>query len=195
MQFSSPSETAVCNLASVGLPTFVRSDGCFDFDELHRTVKLVVINLNRIIDINYYPVPEAELSNKRHRPMGIGVQGLSDTFAHMSLPYESQGARELNLAIFETIYHAALESSSELAAKDGPHPSWAGSPASKGILQFDMWGVSPSTRWDWSELRGQIACHGLRNSLLVALMPTAGTSQIFGFSECFDPNIRFVHIF
>lgn len=185
----------MCNLASVALPSFIGVDGSFDFGELHRVVKVVVFNLNRVIDLGFFPanLMEAKISNRRHRAMGIGVQGLSDTFASLSLPFESQGARELNVAIFETIYHAALETSAELAALYGFHESWPGSPASRGVLQYDMWGVTPTKLWDWVTLKAKISQYGLRNSLLVAPMPTAGTSQILGFSECFDPNIRCAH--
>lgn len=195
MQYSSATETGVCSLASVCLPTFIDKDGRFDFAELHRIVKIVTLNLNRVIDTTYYPVPEAKLSNTKHRPIGIGVQGLSDTFVALSMPFESRDARDLNANIFETIYHASLEASAELAALEGPHTSWRGSPASKGILQYDMWNVTPSPRWDWVSLKRLISRHGLRNSLLVAPMPTAGTSQIFGFSEGFDPIIRYVVTF
>lgn len=192
MQYSSQSEISVCSLASVCLPTFVGEDGEFDFSGLHQVVKVVTANLNRVIDSTHYPVPEARLSSLRHRPIGIGVQGLADTFTALSMSYASKDAEDLDVAIFETIYHAALEASVELAARQGPHDSWSGSPASKGILQYDMWGVTPSLRWDWEGLKANMSRHGLRNSLLVAPMPTAGTSQIFGFSECFDPIVRHV---
>lgn len=140
-----------------------------------------------IIDRNYYPVPEARLSNFRHRPIGIGVQGLADVFIKMRLPFDSPEARNLNLQIFETIYHGALESSMELAKRDGPYETYQGSPASNGILQYDMWNVTPTDLWNWTNLKESIALHGLRNSLLVAPMPTASTSQILGYNECFEP--------
>lgn len=149
--------------------------------------KVVTRNLNKIIDINYYPVPEAERSNLRHRPIGLGVQGLADAFMLMRYPFDSDEAKKLNVQIFETIYHAALEASCELAAEKGPYATYEGSPASQGILQYDMWGVTPSSLWDWAALKEKIAKHGLRNSLLVAPMPTASTSQILGFNECFEP--------
>lgn len=190
VQFSSPTETAVCNLASVGLPKFVLPDGNFDFGNLHRIVQIITVNLNKIIDSNYYPIPEASVSNLRHRSIGIGVQGLADTFMAMAIPFESQEASELNVAIFETMYHAALHASMKLAMDQGPHETWPGSPASRGFLQYDLWGVVPTTRWDWDSLKVQIMRHGLRNSLLIAPMPTAGTSQITGFSECFEAGIK-----
>ncbi|TFL01742.1 ribonucleotide reductase [Pterulicium gracile] len=186
VEYSSPDETAVCNLASMALPSFIK-DGQYDFQKLHDVTKVVAYNLNRIIDINYYPVPEAKKSNMRHRPIGIGVQGLADTFMALRLPFESPEARELNKQIFETIYHAALEASSEMAVTEGPYETWVGSPAEQGQLQFDLWGVSPSSLWDWTTLKKQIQKTGLRNSLLCAPMPTASTSQILGFNECFEP--------
>lgn len=149
--------------------------------------KVVTKNLNKIIDINYYPVVEAERSNRRHRPIGLGVQGLADAFMLMRYPFDSPEAKKLNTQIFETIYHAALEASCELAAVDGTYETYDGSPASKGQLQCDLWGVTPSNLWDWAELKQKIAKNGLRNSLLVAPMPTASTSQILGFNECFEP--------
>ncbi|KAG2009750.1 ribonucleotide-diphosphate reductase subunit rnr1 [Coprinopsis cinerea AmutBmut pab1-1] len=186
IEYSSPDETAVCNLASLALPTFIK-DGVYDFKKLHEVTKVVTYNLNRIIDVNYYPIPEARRSNMRHRPIGIGVQGLADAFMALRMPFDSQAAKELNLQIFETIYHAALEASSEIAARDGPYETWEGSPASQGQLQYDLWGVKPSDLWDWASLKAQIAKTGLRNSLLLAPMPTASTSQILGFNECFEP--------
>ncbi|KAI8606398.1 ribonucleotide reductase [Dissophora ornata] len=186
VEYSSPDEVAVCNLASIALPTFV-SGQTYDFKMLHKITKVVTRNLNKIIDENYYPVPEAERSNKRHRPIGVGVQGLADAFIKMRMPFDSPEARQLNTQIFETIYHAALEASCEMAQEDGPYETYAGSPVSKGILQPDMWGVTPSDLWDWDVLRSSIAKHGVRNSLLVAPMPTASTSQILGFNECFEP--------
>ncbi|KAK1223145.1 ribonucleotide-diphosphate reductase subunit rnr1 [Marasmius sp. AFHP31] len=186
MEYSSPDETAVCNLASVALPTFVR-EGKFDFKKLHAVTKVVAFNLNRIIDVNFYPVPTARRSNMRHRPIGIGVQGLADTFMALRLPFESPEAKALNIQIFETIYHGALEASCEVAAVDGPYETWEGSPAQQGQLQFDMWDVTPTDLWNWDELKEKIARHGLRNSLLTAPMPTASTSQMLGNNECFEP--------
>ncbi|EIW81208.1 ribonucleotide reductase alpha subunit [Coniophora puteana RWD-64-598 SS2] len=186
IEYSSPEETAVCNLASLALPTFIR-DGKYDFKTLHDVSKVLTYNLNRIIDRNYYPVPEAERSNMRHRPIGLGVQGLADAFMILRMPFDSPEARRLNLQIFETIYHAALEASSELAEKLGPYETYKGSPAEQGQLQYDLWGVTPTDLWDWTELKAKIARHGLRNSLLVAPMPTASTSQILGNNECFEP--------
>ncbi|KIY64463.1 hypothetical protein CYLTODRAFT_380833 [Cylindrobasidium torrendii FP15055 ss-10] len=186
IEYSSPDETAVCNLASVALPTFV-VDGKYDFQKMHDVTKVIAFNLNRIIDVNYYPTPEARRSNFRHRPIGIGVQGLADTFMALRLPFESAEARKLNQQIFETIYHAAAEASCEMAVTDGPYETWEGSPASQGQLQYDMWGVTPSDMWDWDTLKAKIAKHGMRNSLLCAPMPTASTSQMLGNNECFEP--------
>jgi ribonucleoside-diphosphate reductase subunit M1 len=186
VEYSSPDETAVCNLASIALPTFI-NHGKYDFQKLHDVTKVVAFNLNRIIDVNFYPVPEARRSNMRHRPIGIGVQGLADTFMALRLPFDSSEARDLNKQIFETIYHGALEASSEMAAKDGPYETWVGSPAEQGQLQYDLWGVVPSSLWDWEGLKAKIKKTGLRNSLLCAPMPTASTSQILGFNECFEP--------
>ncbi|RXW14162.1 hypothetical protein EST38_g11687 [Candolleomyces aberdarensis] len=186
IEYSSPDETAVCNLASLALPTFIK-DGVYDFKKLHDVAKVVAFNLNKIIDVNYYPIPEARKSNMRHRPIGIGVQGLADAFMILRMPFDSPEAKQLNLQIFETIYHAALEASSELAARDGPYETWEGSPASQGLLQYDLWNVTPTNLWDWASLKAQVAKTGLRNSLLLAPMPTASTSQILGFNECFEP--------
>jgi ribonucleoside-diphosphate reductase subunit M1 len=186
IEYSSPDETAVCNLASLALPTFIK-DGVYDFKTLHDVAKVVAFNLNRIIDVNYYPIPEARRSNFRHRPIGIGVQGLADAFMVLRMPFESPAAKELNIQIFETIYHAALEASSEMAEAQGTYETYEGSPASKGQLQFDLWGVKPTGLWDWDSLKAKIAKTGLRNSLLLAPMPTASTSQILGFNECFEP--------
>ncbi|KAF9645789.1 ribonucleotide reductase alpha subunit [Thelephora ganbajun] len=186
VEYSSPDETAVCNLASIALPTFV-SHGQYDFKKLHNVAKVVAFNLNRIIDVNYYPIPEARKSNTRHRPIGIGVQGLADTFMMLRMPFDSAAAKELNIQIFETIYHAALEASCEIAETDGPYETYEGSPASQGQLQYDLWGVIPTSLWDWASLKERIARTGLRNSLLLAPMPTASTSQILGFNECFEP--------
>ena len=187
MEYTSPDEVAVCNLASIALPKFI-VNGKFDHAKLMEVTKQVTRNLNRIIDVNYYPVPEAERSNMRHRPIGIGVQGLADTFIKLRMPFESEEAQRLNEDIHETIYYGAMLASMELAQKSGPYESWKGSPVSQGIFQFDMWGVSPkSGRWDWENLRKQVKKYGVRNSLLVAPMPTASTSQILGNNECFEP--------
>jgi len=194
IEYSSPDETAVCNLASLALPTYIK-DGKYDFNKLHAVTKHVTFNLNRIIDVNYYPIPEARRSNFRHRPIGVGVQGLADTFMALRMPFDSPEAKELNIQIFETIYHGALEASCEIAAKDGPYETWVGSPAEQGQLQYDLWGVTPTNLWDWSGLKQKIAQHGLRNSLLAAPMPTASTSQMLGFNECFEPYTRCVIIF
>ena len=188
IQYSDENETAVCNLASIGLPTFVDANGVVDYAELHKVTKVVVNNLNRVIDVNYYPTPKTQRSNSRHRPVGIGVQGLADVFMLMNVPFHSDAAKLVNKHIFETIYHAALEKSCELAQRDGPYETFAGSPASKGILQFDMWNVDPTNdRYDWTALKQLIMTHGIRNSLLLAPMPTASTSQILGFNECIEP--------
>jgi len=188
IEVSEPDETAVCNLASIALPTFVTCARDFDYDKLHEVTKVVTRNLNRIIDINFYPTEKTERSNRRHRPIGIGVQGLADVFFLMDVAFCSEEAKAINKRIFETIYHAALERSVEMAEQDGAYETFAGSPASEGILQFDMWNVDPGTeRYDWPALKARIRASGLRNSLLVAPMPTASTSQILGFNECFEP--------
>lgn len=190
VEYSSPDEVAVCNLASIALPTFVEKDNTgawYDFKKLHEVAKVIVRNLNHIIDRNYYPVKEAEYSNFRHRPIALGVQGLADTFMSLRLPFDSPEAKQLNIQIFETIYHAAVEASIELAKELGPYETYEGSPASKGDLQYDMWNVTPSELWDWDEIKANLKKYGLRNSLLVAPMPTASTSQILGFNECFEP--------
>jgi ribonucleotide reductase alpha subunit len=220
-EYSDAKETAVCNLASIALPAFV-SNNQFDYEKLHQVTKVVTNNLNRVIDINFYPTDKTKLSNLRHRPIGIGIQGLADAFIMMDIPFCSEKAKEINKNIFETIYHAALEKSNEIAIErteqltklmDGPrselletvdqyeysilkrenknllgaYSSFEGSPSSQGILQFDMWNVSPSDRYDWTKLKDSIRTFGLRNSLLVAPMPTASTSQILGYNECFEP--------
>ena len=190
IEYSAPDETAVCNLASLALPTFI-VNGQYDFQKLHDVTKVVTYNLNRIIDVNYYPIPEARRSNFRHRPIGVGVQGLADAFMALRMPFDSPEAKEFNIQIFETIYHAALEASSELAERDGPYETWMGSPAQLGQLQYDLWGVTPTDLWDWASLKEKIARTGLRNSLLVAPMPTASTSQILGNNECFEPYTRY----
>ena len=186
IEYSDANETAVCNLASIGLPAFVKK-GVFDFHLLRKVVNIVTHNLNRVIDINYYPTPETKRSNMRHRPIGLGVQGLADVFAMLKLSWESSEAFELNTKIFEHMYYAAVEASVDMAKKEGPYETFAGSPASKGILQFDMWNVKPSSELDWDKMKKQVIKHGLRNSLLVAPMPTASTSQILGYNECFEP--------
>ncbi|MGB2171706.1 MAG: ribonucleoside-diphosphate reductase subunit alpha [Flavobacteriaceae bacterium] len=189
MEYTSPDEVAVCNLASIALPMFVK-EGAFDHDELFRVTKRVTKNLNRVIDRNYYPVKEAENSNMRHRPVGLGVQGLADTFIKLRMPFTSEEAKELNQEIFETLYFAAVTASMEEAEKDGPYSSYKGSPISKGEFQHNLWGIKDnelSGRWDWVALRKKIKKHGVRNSLLVAPMPTASTSQILGNNECFEP--------
>jgi len=188
LEYSDDKETAVCNLGSIGLPTFVNeSTKQFDYDKLHEVAKVLTNNLNSVIDVNFYPTEKTRLSNMRHRPIGIGIQGLADTFVLMDLPFFSDEAKEVNKLIFETIYHAALEKSNEISVNAGAYETFVGSPASKGILQFDMWNVTPSNRYDWPRLKESIVSGGLRNSLLVAPMPTASTSQILGFNECFEP--------
>jgi ribonucleoside-diphosphate reductase subunit M1 len=188
VEYSAPDEVAVCNLASLALPTYVdMNNGVYDFQKLHEVTQVVVKNLNKIIDVNYYPVEEARRSNFRHRPIAVGVQGLADAFLALRLPFDSPEAKHLNSQIFETIYHAALTASVGLAKIEGPYSSYEGSPVSKGELQYDMWGVTPTDLWDWASLKEQIKAHGVRNSLLVAPMPTASTSQILGFNECFEP--------
>lgn len=191
IEYTAPDEVAVCNLASIALPKFVNTDNTspnFDFQKLYEITKVVTRNLNKIIDVNYYPVPEAENSNKRHRPIGIGIQGLADAFILMRQPFDSEEAQKLNRDIFETIYFAAMETSMELAIEEGPYSTFEGSPLSQGKFQFDMWGVTPdSGLWDWESLREKVIKNGARNSLLLAPMPTASTSQILGNNECFEP--------
>lgn len=186
MEYTSPDEVAVCNLASIALPRFV-TDGQFDFEKLYEITYQATKNLNRIIDNNYYPVEEARNSNLRHRPVGLGVQGLADAFILMRLPFESDLAKVLNRNIFETIYFAAMSASKDLAKVDGAYESFEGSPLSKGLFQFDLWDVKPSGRYDWESLREEVKKYGVRNSLLVAPMPTASTSQVLGNNECFEP--------
>jgi len=186
IEYTSPDEVAVCNLASIALPRFIEN-GVFDHQRLYEVTKVITKNLNKIIDLNYYPVPEAKKSNLRHRPIGIGIQGLADAFIMLRMPFDSAEAKQLNKEIFETIYFAACESSVELAQRDGHYETFQGSPASKGILQYDMWDVIPTNRWDWTSLKASIMKHGMRNSLLLAPMPTASTSQILGNNECFEP--------
>ncbi len=186
MEYTSADEVAVCNLASIALPKFVEN-GEFNYEQLYDITRVVTRNLNKVIDVNYYPIPEASNSNMRHRPIGIGVQGLADAFILMGYAFDSPEARKLNQEIFETIYFGAVTESNAIAQRDGAYESYEGSPASKGELQFDMWGVEPGNRWDWTELKGKIKKHGLRNSLLLAPMPTASTSQILGNNECIEP--------
>jgi len=196
IEYTSAEEVAVCNLASIALPAFAKPDGeLYDFEGLYSVTKVATRNLNKVIDRNYYPIEEARRSNFRHRPIGLGVQGLADTFLIMRMPFESQPAKQLNEDIFETIYFAACEASCELAEREGPHETYAGSPASQGKLQFDLWGRSPkSGRWDWAGLKEKIAKHGLRNSLLVAPMPTASTAQILGNNESFEPYTQNLYV-
>jgi len=186
IEYTAPDEVAVCNLASIALPKFVK-EGKFDHDKLFQVAYRVTKNLDRVIDANYYPVPEARNSNMRHRPIGIGVQGLADAFILMRLPFDSKDARVLNKDIFETIYFAAVTASKDLAIENGPYETWKGSPISEGIFQFDMWDVKPSDRWEWDLLKKDVMEHGVRNSLLLAPMPTASTAQILGNNECFEP--------
>lgn len=186
MEYTSPDEVAVCNLGSIALPKFVEK-GKFDHDKLFEVTYQLTKNLNRVIDENYYPIPEARRSNMRHRPIGIGVQGLADAFILMRYPFDSVEAKVLNREVFETIYYAALTASKDLAKEYGPYETYEGSPVSKGILQPDMWNVKPSDRWEWDALREEVKQHGVRNSLLLAPMPTASTAQILGNNECFEP--------
>lgn len=199
VEYSSPDETAVCNLASLALPRFLKvlPDGGKEFDHqlLYEVTKRLTVNLNHVIDLNAYPTPGAKASNFRHRPIGIGVQGLADVFILLRYPFDSPMARELNESIFETIYYGAVESSMELAKELGPYSTFQGSPASQGILQFDMWNQTPkSNRWDWNSLKEKVKTHGMRNSLLVAPMPTASTSQILGNTECFEPITSNIYV-
>jgi len=188
IEYTSPDEVAVCNLASIALPKFITEDGQFDHQKLYEITKVATRNLNKVIDVNYYPVVEARNSNMRHRPIGLGVQGLADAFILLRMPFDSEEARRLNEDIFETIYFGAMEASMELSKQHGPYETFKGSPVSKGIFQFDMWGVTPkSNRWDWERLKRDVKQHGVRNSLLLAPMPTASTSQILGNNECFEP--------
>ncbi|MCW3463696.1 ribonucleoside-diphosphate reductase subunit alpha [Chitinophaga nivalis] len=186
IEYTDANEVAVCNLASLALPRFI-TDGQFDHQKLFEVTYQATLNLNKIIDNNFYPVEEAQRSNLRHRPIGLGVQGLADAFILMRYPFESDEAKKLNSEIFETIYFASLTASHDVAKREGPYETFPGSPASKGILQFDMWNVTPSARWDWDTLKANIVKDGIRNSLLLAPMPTASTSQILGNNECFEP--------
>ena len=190
LEYTSPDEVAVCNLASIALPMFVTEDGTFDHDKLFDVTYKVTRNLNKVIDRNYYPVVEARNSNMRHRPVGLGVQGLADAFIMLRLPFDSEEAKQLNKDIFETMYYAAVTSSKDQAIVDGPYETYKGSPISKGKFQHNLWDVKDgelSGRWDWETLRGEVKEHGVRNSLLMAPMPTASTSQILGNNECFEP--------
>jgi ribonucleoside-diphosphate reductase alpha subunit len=187
MEYTSPDEVAVCNLASISLTKYVNEDKSFDYEALERVTKVITRNLNNIIDLNYYPVKEAENSNFRHRPIGIGVQGFADALMKMRIPFESDEALDVNEKIFETIYWGAMNSSHELAIEKGPYSTFEGSPISKGIFQFDMWNKKPSNRYDWDGLRQNIIKKGVRNSLLIAPMPTASTSQLLGNNESFEP--------
>ncbi len=186
IEYTAPDEVAVCNLASIALPKFVK-DGKFDHDKLFDIAYQVTKNLNKIIDNNYYPVPEARNSNMRHRPIGIGVQGLADAFVLLRYPFDSEEARQLNREVFETIYYGAMTASKDLAKEEGTYETYEGSPVSQGIFQPDMWDVKPSDRWEWDVLREEVRQHGVRNSLLLAPMPTASTAQILGNNECFEP--------
>jgi ribonucleoside-diphosphate reductase alpha chain len=187
IEYTAPDEVAVCNLASLALPKYVTDEGTFDHDKLFEVTYQAAVNLNKIIDRNYYPVEEARNSNLRHRPIGLGVQGLADTFIMLGYPFESEEARALNREIFETIYYASMTASKDLAKVDGPYETIEGSPVSKGVFQFDMWGVTPTDRWEWDVLKEEVKEHGVRNSLLLAPMPTASTAQILGNNECFEP--------
>ena len=187
IEYTSPDEVAVCNLASIAVPKFVKEDRTFDHDKLFEVTYRVTRNLNRVIDRNYYPIPEARNSNMRHRPIGLGVQGLADAFILMRFPFDSEEARQLNKDVFETIYYAACTASKDMAKEEGAYETFPGSPASEGKLQFDMWDVTPSDRWEWDILKEEIKEHGMRNSLLMAPMPTASTAQILGNNECFEP--------
>jgi ribonucleoside-diphosphate reductase alpha subunit len=192
IEYSSKDETSVCNLASIALPTYVHKDTLtFDYQKLREVVKVAIRNLNRVIDINFYPTPETERSNMRHRPVGLGIQGLADVFALLRAPWESEKAADINQRIFEHMYYAAVESSCEVAEREGPYSTYEGSPMSQGKFQYDLWSITPLTEMDgsldWKALKEKVAKHGVRNSLLLAPMPTASTSQILGFNECFEP--------
>ena len=187
VQYTSPEEIAVCNLASIALPKCINHDNTYNFEQLAEIAGVCVNNLNKVIDLNYYPVKEARTSNMRHRPIGIGVQGLADVFIQMRMPWESEDARQLNKDIFESIYYGAMKASVELAKKNGHYETFKGSPLSKGEFQFDLWNVKPTDRFDWTSLRTEVMEHGARNSLLISPMPTASTSQILGNNECVEP--------
>lgn len=196
IEYSDSKETAVCNLASIALPKFIipGKKPKYDLNALKDIAYTATINLNRVIDVNYYPTKETKTSNMKHRPIGIGVQGLADTFAILKIPFESEEAKQLDREIFEAIYYGAMCASVDLAEKEGAYQSFKGSPLSKGLFQFDLWNESPSTKWDWEELRGRVKTHGARNSLLLAPMPTASTSQILGNNECFEPFTSNIYI-
>jgi ribonucleoside-diphosphate reductase alpha chain/ribonucleoside-diphosphate reductase subunit M1 len=190
VEYTAPDEIAVCNLASINLTAHVEGSGdaaTFDFAKLKRTAYVVTKNLNKVIDVNYYPVEEAKSSNLKHRPIGIGVQGMADALVKLRYPYESDDAKRINKDVFETIYFGAMEASIDLARELGPYDSYEGSPTSQGLFQFDLWNVKPSDRWDWEGLRARLGEHGCRNSLLLAPMPTASTAQILGNNESFEP--------
>jgi ribonucleoside-diphosphate reductase alpha subunit len=195
LEFTDKDETAVCNLASIALPKYVDPETkTFDYEKLHEVTKTVTKNLNRVIDRNFYPVETARKSNMRHRPIGLGVQGLADVFILCRHAFDSDEAKEINARIFETMYHAALEASSELAEVDGPYETFEGSPASQGVLQFDMWEGETKLHYDWDALKERIKEKGLRNSLLMAPMPTASTAQILGNNECFEPYTTNIYL-
>ncbi len=187
IEYTAPDEVAVCNLASLALPKYINDDKTFDFDTLFNVTYQATLNLNKIIDGNYYPVEEAKNSNLRHRPIGLGVQGLADAFILMGYPFESNEAKALNQEIFETIYFASMTASKDLAKEQGHYETYPGSPVSKGIFQYDMWDVKPTDRWEWKVLKDEVKKYGVRNSLLLAPMPTASTAQILGNNECFEP--------
>jgi ribonucleoside-diphosphate reductase alpha chain len=187
IEYTAPDEIAVCNLASLALPKYVTEEKTFDHNKLFEVTYQATLNLNKIIDENFYPVEAAKNSNLRHRPIGLGVQGLADTYILMGFPFESDDAKKLNKEIFETIYYASMTASKDLSKELGPYSTYEGSPVSKGIFQPDMWGVTPSTRWEWSVLKEEVLKYGVRNSLLLAPMPTASTAQILGNNECFEP--------
>jgi ribonucleoside-diphosphate reductase alpha chain len=187
IEFTAPDEIAVCNLASLALPKYVTEEKTFDHNKLFEVTYQATLNLNKIIDENFYPVEAAKNSNLRHRPIGLGVQGLADTYILMGFPFESDDAKKLNKEIFETIYYASMTASKDLSKELGPYSTYEGSPVSKGIFQPDMWGVTPSTRWEWNVLKEEVLKYGVRNSLLLAPMPTASTAQILGNNECFEP--------
>jgi ribonucleoside-diphosphate reductase alpha subunit len=195
IEYTDKDETAVCNLASIALPKFMTNNE-YDYDKLHKAVRILTRNLNRVIDNNYYPTENAKRSNMRHRPIGLGVQGLADVFAKMEIPFDSEQAREINVKIFETIYHASVTESVQLAKEESPYETFDGSPASEGILQFDMWNGETkfSNKYDWDKLKKLVKKHGMRNSLLVAPMPTASTSQILGNNECFEPYTTNIYL-